>query len=180
LVARAPPNRPAGRAPALVVRPARLNDVSRLSGFFVEAWRQTGPGALGFAGANDEAIKEIASEEFLKRRLTTPAIQMMVAEEGGKIIGFSSVRRVDKSHAELSGIVVLEHATGRGVGSRLLRKSLEGARKRGASTLIAKTDAANEGAVRFYRSAGFTESGKTLGRIGGTKVELRVMVKKLR
>jgi ribosomal protein S18 acetylase RimI-like enzyme len=180
LVSRAPPNRPLGRPPTLVVRPARQNDVSKLSAFFVEAWREAGPGALGFAGANDEAIREIASEEFLRKRLATPTIQMMVAEEGGKVIGFSSVRRVDQRQAELSGIVVLERATGRGVGSRLLRKSLEGARKRGFNTIIAKTEVANERAIRFYRGAGFTESGKTVGRVGGTSVELRIMAKRLR
>jgi len=168
------------RPAALVIRPARPNDVSKLSAFFIEAWKEAGPGALGFTGATDEAIREIASEEFLKKRLATPTIQMMVAEEGRRIIGFSSVRRVEAGEAELSGIVVLESATGRGVGSRLLRKALDAARKRGFNSVRVKTEVTNERAINFYRKAGFTETGKAVERVGGARVALRFMVKRLR
>ncbi len=164
----------------MVIRPARPNDVSKLSAFFVEAWKEAGPGALGFAGATDGAITEIASEEFLKRRLATPTIQMMVAEEGRRIIGFSSVRKAEERQAELSAIVVLRSSEGRGVGSRLLRKALDAARKRGFRSMIAKTEVTDEKSIRFYASAGFTESGKALERIGGARVEVRLMMKRLR
>jgi len=168
------------RPAALVVRPARPNDISKLSVFFLEAWKESGPGALGFAGATDEAITEIASKEFLRKRLATPTIQMMVAEEGRRIIGFSSARRVGAREAELSGIVVLESVAGRGVGSALLRKALDAARRRGITSVLVKTEAANERAISFYRKAGFTESGKAVGRVGGTSVALRFMEKRLR
>ena len=180
MVAKAPVDPLTAERPvALVIRPARPNDVSKLSVFFVEAWKEAGPGALGYAGATDEAIGEIASENFLKKRLATPTIQMTVAEEGRRIIGLSSVKRVGARDAELSGIVVLESATGRGVGSRLLRKALDAARKRGFSSVFVKTEVNNERAINFYKKAGFTESGKTLERVGGTKVALRMMVKRL-
>jgi ribosomal protein S18 acetylase RimI-like enzyme len=169
-----------GRPSAVVVRPARPNDVSKLSVFLVEAWKEAGPGALGFTGAKDEAIREIASEEFLKRRLATPAIQMIVAEEEGRIIGFSSMRKVEAREAELSAIAVLESATGNGVGSRLLRKALDAARKRGFNFVRVKTEATNERAISFYREAGFTESGKAVERVGGAKMALRFMTKRLR
>jgi ribosomal protein S18 acetylase RimI-like enzyme len=169
-----------GISPALVVRPARANDVSKLSVFFFEAWKEVGPAALGFAGANDEAIKEIASEDFLMRRLATPTIQMMVAEEERRIIGFSSMRRVGAREAELLGITVLEIATGKGVGTRLLRKALDAARKRGFNSVRVKTEVTNERAINFYRKAGFTESGKSVERVGGARVALRFMVKRLR
>ena len=174
-----PPSQGA-RQPAVVVRPARLNDVSRLSAFFLEAWREAGPRALGFAGATDESIREIATEEFLGKRLSTPTMQMTVAEEGRRFIGFASVRAMGGREAELSGIVVLRSEAGKGVGSRLLRKALDGARKRGYASILAKTEVANERAIRFYKGAGFTESGKTVQRIGGSRVELRIMVKRLR
>jgi len=181
LVAKAPVNplkveRPA----AIVIRPPRQNDVSKLSAFFTEAWKEAGPGALGFTGATDEAISEIASEEFLRKRLATPTIQMMVAEEGRRIIGLSSIRRVDAREAELSGIVVLESATGKGVGSRLLRKALDAARKRGFNSVRVKTEMSNEKAISFYTKAGFTESGKALERVGGARMALRFMVRRLR
>ena len=181
MVAKTPANPLTGeRPPPLSIRPARANDVSRLSTFFVEAWKEAGPGALGFAGATDGAIGEIASEEFLTKRLATPTIQTTVAEEGRRIIGFSSVRRVESREAELTSIVVLESAAGRGVGSRLLRKALDTARKRGFNSVLVKTEVANERAISFYRKSGFTDSGKAVERVGGTKVALRFMVKRLR
>lgn len=163
----------------VVVRPARLNDVSKLSAFLIEAWKEAGPGALGFTGATDEAIREIASEEFLRKRLTSPTVHMVVAEEGERIIGFSSIRRVEEREAELSGIAVLESATGRGIGTRLLRKSLEAAKKRGFKTVFVKTEVVNERAIGFYKKAGFTESGKTVEKVGRTKVALRILVNEL-
>lgn len=179
--ARAPANPPTiGRPVAVAIRPPGHNDVSKLSAFFVEAWKEAGPGALGFTGATDEAILEIASEEFLRKRLATPTIQMMVAEEGRKIVGFSSVRRVDAREAELSAIVVLKSSTGKGVGSRLLRKALDAARKRGFNSVRVKTEMSNEKAINFYRKAGFTESGKAVERVAGASVALRFMVKRLR
>lgn len=163
----------------LLVRPARPNDVSMLSAFFNDAWKEAGPDALGFTGATDEAIREIASEEFLKKMLSSPRVFMVVAEEAGKIIGFSSVRRIGEREAELAGIVVLESETGRGVGTKLLRKALEGAKKRRFSLILVKTEVANERAVNFYRKAGFTESGKAVEKVGSAKVALRRLVKKL-
>jgi len=166
--------------PPVVIRPARRNDVSKLSAFFIEAWKEAGPSALGFTGATDEAIAAISSEEFLTRRLATPTIHMTVAEEGRSIIGFASVKRVGPREAELSAIVVLESATGRGVGTRLLRKAIDAARKRGFTSILVKTEVKNERAIRFYRNNGFTESGKALEKIGASKVSLRLMERRLR
>ncbi|MGD1054680.1 MAG: GNAT family N-acetyltransferase [Nitrososphaerales archaeon] len=163
----------------MAVRPARPDDVPRLSTFVIQAWKEAGPDALGFTGATDEAIKEIASEEFLEKMLSSPRILMVVAEEDGKIIGFSSVRRVKEREAELSGIIVLESATGRGVGTKLLRKAVGAAKRRGYFSMLVKTEVANERAIRFYRRAGFTESGKVVEKVGRTKVALRLMVKRL-
>ena len=171
----------AGAKPTVrIVRTARPNDDSMLSAFLVEAWKEAGPGALGFTGATDAAIAEIASEGFLKKRLATTAIQMTVAEEGRGIIGFSSVRSLGARDAELSGLVVLEGETGRGVGTRLLRKALETARRRGFSSVRVKTEAANQRAISFYKKSGFTESGKAVEKTGSARAQLLLMTKRLR
>lgn len=166
-------------APRTVVRPARSNDAPKLSQFFREAWREAGAGALGFEGATDGAIAEIASEDFLRRRLATPAILTTVAEEEGRLVGFASLRRLDRRAAEVSGLAVLERARGRGVGARLLRKSLETARKRGVGAVAVRTGAENERAVAFYKKAGFTESGKATRRVGGRMVAVRLLSRRL-
>jgi diamine N-acetyltransferase len=163
-----------------MVRPAKTNDAEGLSRFMIEAWQEAGPGALGFTGATLEAIKEIASEDFLTKRLMSPSVKMMVAEQGDRVVGFSSVRTLQGRAAELSGIVVLESATGMGIGTRLLRKSVEDAKRRGLARLQVKTERINERAIRFYKKAGFAESGKGIEKVGRTRIEVTVLVKRLR
>jgi len=169
-----------GGPKVVVVRPARPNDARKLSSFLIEAWKEAGPGALGFTGATDEAIKEIASEGFLTKRLTSPTVQIMVAEQGETILGFSTIRKLEGRGAELSGIVVLESATGKGIGTRLLRKAMEGARRRGFGSILVKTEQINDRAIRFYKNAGFVESGKDIEKVGRVKVQLQILVKRLR
>ncbi len=162
------------------VRPARPNDASMLSEFFLEAWHEAGPGAMGFAGATEESIKEIASLEFLSRRLSSPSTRIFVAQEGRKVIGFASVRLKEGREAELSGMVVLESAKGRGIGSRLLRKACDGARKRGCLRISVKTEVANARAIAFYKKAGFTESSRETARVGRTRIPIQLLAKKVR
>ncbi|HUI01012.1 MAG TPA: GNAT family N-acetyltransferase [Nitrososphaerales archaeon] len=162
------------------VRPARPNDVTMLSKFFVEAWREAGPGAMGFSGATDEAIEEISSPEFLTRRLASPTTYIVVAQEEREIVGFASVRLLREGDSELSGIVVLERARGRGVGTKLLRKAMDGARKRRSLRILAKTEIENRRASAFYKKAGFTESGRAVEKVGRSRVAVLVLVKKLR
>ena len=164
----------------LEVRPARANDVRSLSEFFLEAWKEAGPGAMGFSGATDEAMAEVASEGFLKRRMASPNVSMFVAGLGAEVVGFASLRKVDSAESELSGIAVLERMTGRGVGSRLLRKALEAARRRGVRVVTVKTEGANLRAIGFYKKAGFTETGRSTEKVGREKVLLQRMSKRLR
>ena len=162
-----------------VVRPARPSDVKGLSAFFVRAWKEAGPGALGFTGANDEAIREIASIEFLAERLRSPTTQLFVAEEDAGIVGFASLRSHDKE-CELSGIVVLESAAGRGVGTRLLRKATDTAKRRGFGSVLVKTEVANARAISFYKRNGFTETEKRTEKVGGIRVPLLILIKRFR
>jgi len=111
---------------------------------------------MGFSGATDEAIREIASPEFLEKRLASPNARLIVAEEAREVVGFASIRFARE--AELSGLVVLQKAAGRGIGTRLLRKAVDAARKRGFYRLSVKTETANARAIGFYKKAGFTES----------------------
>ena len=172
---------PAVRAglPKIVVRPARKNDAVALGGFFVRAWKESGPGALGFTGATDDAIRAISSVEFLTQRLSSPNVRIVIAEMDGEIIGFASTRAVGKREGELSGIVVLEDASGMGVGSKLVRKACEAGVKMGVSRLSVRTEAFNQRAIGFYKENGFTESGKVTEKVGRTKVPLMVLERNL-
>jgi ribosomal protein S18 acetylase RimI-like enzyme len=148
-----------------------------LSAFFIRAWKEAGPGALGFTGANDEAIREIASIDFLAERLRSPTTQLFIAEDNADIVGFASLRTRSRE-CELSGIVVLESAAGRGVGTRLLRKATDAAKRRGFGSVLLKTEAANARAISFYKRNGFTEAGKRTEKVGGVSVPLLILTKR--
>jgi ribosomal protein S18 acetylase RimI-like enzyme len=165
---------------SVVVRPARLNDVEPLGVFFIRAWRESGPGALGFTGATDEAIRTISTVDFLTQRLHSPNIRIVIAEKDRIVLGFASIRATGRREGELSAIVVLESAAGVGLGTKLLRKASEAATKMGLEHLTVKTEAVNQRAIRFYKKNGFTESGKVQEKVGRAKVSLMVLEKRLR
>ena len=146
----------------------------------MEAWKEAGPGALGFTGATEEAMKEISSERFLAERLASPNVKMLIATAGRDVLGFASLRSEGKRNVELSGIVVLQSTSGLGIGTRLVRKSLALAARLGFRTVTVRTEAFNRRAIGFYRKNGFTESGKTTEKVGRTRVQLQILQKTLR
>ena len=163
-----------------MVRPARSNDAVALGAFFMQSWEESGPGSLGFTGANEDAIKVIASQEFLRKRLASPRTRMVVAEIDGRIVGFASLRLADRGGAELSGIVVRRSESGRGLGSRLLKKAGDLAAKAGFARLGVKTEAFNARAIGFYKKNGFLEMRKTTEKVGREAVPIMILEKKLR
>jgi len=157
-----------------------LADVQRLITFFLQAWREAGSGALGFTGATRETINEIASEGFLKERLTNPAVTMYIVKDQGKVLGFAGTRKADENALELSGIIVLESATGKGVGTLLVEKATSSARRVGFRKIMVKTEFLNRRAINFYKKMGFVEVGKTTENVEGTGVDVVVLEKALR
>ena len=163
----------------ITIRRATANDNRDLGLFFEEAWKGAGPNALGFTGATEESIREIASEGFLGRILSTPSRPIFVAEEGKRIVGFSSLREVDRFVIELSGIVVLEEYSGRGVGSSLFGKSSEFSLKAGYRKIMVKTEVFNERAIVFYKKLGFLETERTTEVVNGQQVSLLTLEKSI-
>jgi len=161
------------------VRAATFDDLRKLSFFFMEAWREAGPGALGFTGASDEVMRELSTEESLKAKLTNPDLKIFVAEEAGRILGFASLKKIDSGVAELSGIVVLQSLVGRGVGTELFKVVREFAVAESYHKIVVKTELFNEMAIAFYKKLGFVESKETIEHIEGTEVKLMVLERSL-
>jgi len=155
-------------------------DVQKLTSFFLQAWKEAGPGALGFTGATEETINEITSEEFLKERLSDAAVKMFIVEENGKILGFAATRVMDENAIELSGVIVLESATGKGFGTILIREVISYARQVGVQKIIVKTEVLNQRAISFYRKMGFVEVGKATEDVEGKGVDVVVLEKTFR
>lgn len=141
----------------------RPNDWARLGTFLAEAWRESGPAPLGFAGAKDESVNEITSEDFLKRRLSSPAVLMVVAEAERRIVGLVTLKKIGQREVEVVGVAALKGPDARETEARLLRKATEVARKRGMVSIFARTGQADDRAARFYKELGFLESGMTGG-----------------
>jgi len=159
---------------------ATLADVQKLMKFFLRAWREAGSGALGFTGATEETISEIASEEFLKERLSNPAVNMYIVENNGKILGFAATRKIDENTIELSGIIVLESATGKGVGTKLFEKVILSAIQVGFRKIVVKTEVANQRAISFYKKMGLAQVGETRENVEGRGVDVVILEKTLR
>ena len=53
--------------------------------------------------------------------------------------------------------------TGTGLGTRLLKRLVEDAKKNGMKTLLANISSKNEGSIRFHRKQGFTIAGTLQG-----------------
>ena len=164
----------------VIVRAARKGVAAPLGAFFLRSWKEAGPEALGFTGANEEAIREIASKEFLSSRLASPNTRIVIAERRGEILGFVSVRRTGKREAELSGVVVLESESGQGLGSRLVRKACKVALGIGVVLLTVRTEAFNARAVGFYKKNGFVEMEKTTEKVGRRRIPMIVLQRDLR
>jgi ribosomal protein S18 acetylase RimI-like enzyme len=163
----------------MLVRKATVDDIHKLSAFITEAWREAGPGALGFAGATDAAIRELASEQTLRTLLANPAIRIFIAEDAGEVAGFSSLKRIDSSTVELSGIVVLQSLVGRGLGTELFETARVFASKEGYLKMVVKTEIINGRAIAFYKKLGFAEISRVTEDVEGTDVRLQVLVRGL-
>lgn len=92
---------------------------------------------------------------LLRRRNTA----LLVAEGGERgILGYA-VLWVAGGEAELGDLAVREGARRRGVGSGLLARALEEARRLEATSVFLEVRAGNEAARRLYERAGFEVAG---------------------
>lgn len=155
-----------------VTRLAGKTDVEAIGAFIIEAWGQAGPGALGWTGATDGNIREIASREFLETLLERADARVFLALAGDRVVGFASTERVDEEVVELSGIIVLEELKGRGVGGSLLEAAAEVAGEDGYAEMTVRTEPYNERAIAFYTAKGFKPESTRVIIVEGREVEV--------
>jgi ribosomal protein S18 acetylase RimI-like enzyme len=157
----------------------RRGDIEAVSSFIKEAWREVGPGALGWSGATDEDIAEISSKGFLESSVMDAHRDLFIAAEGGRVVGMAVGQAGENRDVELSGIVVLQSLVGRGIGSRLFDRVEEAALARKARRITVKTEEFNERALSFYRGKGFRAQGGRVEKVGETDVKLALLSKDL-
>lgn len=98
---------------------------------------------------------------------------------GGDLVGFIFARLLgDEMH--LMKLAVNPQWRNRGAATSLLEAALEAARSRGATTAVLEVRPANQGAIAFYRKAGFETVGVRPNYYPQTGENALVMVKPLK
>jgi len=93
-----------------------------------------------------------------------PAVAVLLAEEGGELLGFSTSGDsreddADTSVGEIRGLFVSAAHWGHGIGRALMAAALESLRERGYTEASVWSFAANGRANGFYERAGFKRDG---------------------
>jgi len=91
------------------------------------------------------------------------ALSAIVLEEDGGIAGFGLLKPFLPFPAfRNSGMLtyfLAPEAIGKGLGSQLLERLTEDARKKGMTMLVANMSSKNEASIRFHKRHGFSEAG---------------------
>lgn len=138
----------------MMIREAKAEDLQQMLAIYNDVIRETT--AVYEYEPQTPAMRQLWWEGRKQQNLP-----VFVAEEEGKILGFSSFGpfrawAAYQFTAENS-VYVASEGWGRGIGKRLLAPLIEAARQRGLHTLIAGIDASNEASLRLHRHFGFEE-----------------------
>jgi ribosomal protein S18 acetylase RimI-like enzyme len=156
----------------VVVSEASELDVDAFAEFFKTAWRQSGPDAPGFAGATDEIIAELTTQDAIRERIGGPDRRMFLAWEDERVVGFAATKRIDIDTVELAGIIVLPACAGRGVGTELVHEALRATKGESYRSMIVRTETTNDSALAFYEARGFVLERTTIEHIDNISVEV--------
>ncbi len=114
--------------------------------------------------------KKVGDGFFERLKQTTRGFPFYAVETGeGELAGFGLLRpyhimETFRRTAEVSYFILPMH-TGKGLGTKILSKLIEGAREKGKDTLLASVSSLNEKSINFHEKNGFKECGR-LVRIG--------------
>jgi ribosomal protein S18 acetylase RimI-like enzyme len=138
--------------------PADLPTVGRLGALLVEEHYGFDP--QRFLAASRGTPEGYAS--FISTQLEDPDVAVLVADDGGEVIGYAYAAVEGYDYMALRGpagvlhdIIVDPGHRGRGVGRLLLEAALEFLRSRGAPRVVLSTAEQNEAAQRLFASTGF-------------------------
>lgn len=100
-------------------------------------------------------------KDSLKRWIENEDDEMLVAEEGGKLIGFifTTVHK-PSGKVVIENIFVKKEKRSGGCGGRLLKDCIARLKKKGINYFYTQIKETNRDAIRFFRESGFTEGYK--------------------
>ncbi len=144
-----------GERDDITVRMARPDDWSAVAALLVELGRGVA------AGTADDATHRLQ----FAGHIAQIASVTLVAEMSGEIVGAIDMEYHQRlgdhrPQARVNDLVVTDRVRGRGVGSTLLRRGEELARKRGCFRMTLVTAAWREPTITFYEREGFQDYGR--------------------
>jgi predicted N-acetyltransferase YhbS len=132
----------------VIVRPARLEDVDQLARLFDELGYPQTEGALSGA---------------LKGAATDPRADVLVADDGGAVVGAATYFLVPVVHdsrpwCRITSLIVDEAHRGHGIGQRLVEAAEAAARDSACSRVEATSALHRTDAHRFYDGLGYSQT----------------------
>ncbi len=110
-------------------------------------------------------------EAFLRGTILGDDSDILVAEDGGRIVGFALLLQMETppykcvvrhGYAYLMDLLVIPGYRRRGVGGELLSRAVLWAKDKGLDFVELNVLAQNEDAIRFYKKHGFFDTMKTM------------------
>ncbi|GEM_PF-1331328 len=102
--------------------------------------------------------------EHLKEILNSEGFILLVAEERGKVVGYTKLKIKnrwkafkEKKEIYINDIAVIENCRGKGIGSKLLNETEKYAKGENIGFLTLKADSENLKTLRFYKKHGFVK-----------------------
>ena len=106
-------------------------------------------------GVPEEFVRQAFSLEMLRKAVKDENQLFLVAVRNQELIGFAQTIRTDEKKAELDRMLVVPEETGKGIGARLLRRTVDMLRRESFGRLTVKTGKDETLARRFYEKYGF-------------------------
>jgi len=113
----------------------------------------------------EESFSDPWSGRSFLKEAELPFSRFLVAEEGGKVVGYLIAWVVGKT-CDINKIAVLPSFRRRGVGKELLKKLLEVLKEEGVEEIFLEVRESNVPAIKLYESLGFRRIGLREGYYG--------------
>jgi len=117
-----------------------------------------------FAAYPEKKVPYSLFDQFMKLTEGYPALTVRDGESADRAVGFAFLRPYHpfaafQRAAEITYFIETGY-TGKGIGSRILGRITDEARRRGIDTILANVCSLNESSLRFHERHGFAECGR--------------------
>ena len=157
------------------VRSAEREDVPAIQEVARQSWETDYPDVLS-RETIDEGVSEWYSSERLEEQLADEDALLLVAEDDDHVVGFSHAAW-EADSGDILRLYVRPDRRREGIGSQLLKRTIDGLSQRTVERIKAMALTANDPGDEFYRSMGFLPSETAQTEIGDESYEEVVYIR---